>query len=98
MSGVGCDMRVRLRRLDEHRIRVQLENVPPGSHAEANGWITGSGLPRSFAFNCMAYTDFTVGVVIVAPGKRYHFEGSVEGLAVGDTVGAIPIEGADGDV
>lgn len=76
-------------RLDEHRIRVQGQG-PADAEVWGNGWETEARADGTFAFNCMAYTDGTVRLRVVAEGAHRMAIASVTSLEVGATATARP--------
>lgn len=82
---------VTLERLDEQRIRVHVTGAPADAQAWANGWETAGEWDGTVSFNCMAYTDLTVTVVVTASGQPLAFRGSVADLRVGERTQPHPV-------
>ncbi|MGA7149497.1 MAG: hypothetical protein WBX17_13530 [Microbacterium sp.] len=73
-----------LTRLDEHRIRV-IGTAPADSSVHGNGWECIVADDGTFAFNCMAYTNGIVGVLVLRREELWTSEGDVSTLKVGET-------------
>ena len=90
MPTMDNEISVQLKRLDEHRIRVLVSGAPPDAVAWANGWEAVGNGDGPFSFNCMAYSDLTVGIVVTAHGRRSGLHASVADLRMGETLRAAP--------
>ena len=78
---------IQLRRLDEHRIRVSGVG-PAGLTVNGNGWETEPSDDGAFAFNCMAYSDASVRLLVTVEGRHQSYHAFVADLGVGESVPA----------
>ena len=79
---------IQLRRLDEHRIRVSGVG-PAGLTVNGNGWETEPSDDGAFAFNCMAYTDGSVRLLVTMKGQHRSYHAFVADLGIGESMPAI---------
>ncbi len=62
---------------------------PAGLTVNGNGWETEPSDDGAFAFNCMAYSDASVRLLVTTEGQHQSYHAFVADLGIGESMPAI---------